>query len=67
MCLTIETFTSLTWIQLTGSVSSYFLIVIPVLILAYRLYAGYRLGVSAYLMGAVANAALTLIRPVHKA
>ena len=61
VCLAIEIFTSLTWIQLTGSVSSYFLIVIPVLVLAYRLYAGYRLGVSAYLMGAVLHAVMVAL------
>jgi hypothetical protein len=65
VCLSIETFTSLTWIQLTGSVSSYFLIVIPVLVLAYRLYAGYRLGVSAYVMGAALHATMVALEELH--
>ncbi|HUS30672.1 MAG TPA: serine/threonine-protein kinase [Kofleriaceae bacterium] len=65
LCVAIETFTSLTWIQLTGSVSSYFLIVIPVLILAYRLYAGYRLGISVYLFGAVLHAVMVALEELH--
>ncbi|HSD88857.1 MAG TPA: protein kinase [Kofleriaceae bacterium] len=56
LCIVIEMFTSITWIQLTGSVSSYFLLVLPVLILAYRLYATYRLGLAAYLVGAIMHA-----------
>jgi hypothetical protein len=51
--LTIEMFTSVVWIQLTGTVSSYFLLVIPVLILAYRLYGEYWLGLASYIIGAV--------------
>ena len=50
--LVIEMFTIIVWIQLTGSLSSYFLIAIPVLVLAHRLYATYRLGLTAYLVGA---------------
>jgi hypothetical protein len=54
--LTIELFTSVVWIQLTGSVSSYFLIIIPLLILAYRLYATYWLGLVVYAVGASLHA-----------
>ena len=54
--LTIEVFTSVVWIQLTGTVSSYFLIVVPILILAYRLYAAYWLGLVVYVVGAAMHA-----------
>jgi serine/threonine-protein kinase len=53
VCLSIEAFTCVTWIQLTGTVSSYFLVAIPLLILGYRLYARYRLGLLVYAVGAV--------------
>jgi hypothetical protein len=48
----LEMFTSMVWIHLTGSVSSYFLIVVPVLVLSYRLFASYGLGLATYAMGA---------------
>jgi hypothetical protein len=54
--LSLELFTSVAWIQLTGSVSSYFLIVIPLLIMAYRLYATYWLGLVVYAVGAAMHA-----------
>lgn len=59
--LSIEVFTSMCWIQLTGSVSSYFLIVIPVLVLAYRLYGTYQLGVAAYAIGAVMHVGVLVL------
>jgi hypothetical protein len=59
--LSIEMFTSVVWIQLTGTVSSYFLIVIPVLILAYRLYGTYRLGLAVYIAGAVMHGGAVLL------
>jgi hypothetical protein len=59
--LAIEMFTSMVWIQLTGSVSSYFLIVIPLLILSYRLFAAYWLGLVAYIVGATMHAATVLL------
>jgi hypothetical protein len=59
--LAIETFTSMCWVQLTGSVSSYFLLALPVLILGYRLYATYRLGLAAYLIGAAMHAAAVVL------
>jgi len=45
VCVVIEAFTVVVWVQVTGSVSSYFLLVGPVLILAYRFFLGYRAGV----------------------
>jgi hypothetical protein len=54
--LALEVFTSIVWIQLTGSVSSYFLFTVPLLILAYRLYGRYWLGLAAYITGAVLHA-----------
>lgn len=39
--IAIEVFTTFVWIQLTGTVSSYFLFVVPVLITWYRLMVGY--------------------------
>jgi hypothetical protein len=65
LCLSIEMFTSIVWIQLTGSVSSYFLIVIPVLILAYRLYGTYRLGLIIYLLGAALHAGAVALEELH--
>jgi predicted Ser/Thr protein kinase len=55
--LTLEVFTSVVWIQLTGTVSSYFLIILPLLILAYRLYGAYWLGLVTYLAAAAMHAA----------
>ncbi|HTL37467.1 MAG TPA: serine/threonine-protein kinase [Kofleriaceae bacterium] len=63
--LTFEMFTSIVWIQLTGSVSSYFLIVVPVLILAYRLYATYRLGLIVYVLGAALHAGAVVLEGLH--
>ncbi|MBA3395417.1 MAG: serine/threonine protein kinase [Deltaproteobacteria bacterium] len=51
--IVLEAFTVLVWIQLTGSLSSYFLMAIPVFVLAYRLYATYQLGLAAYIVHAV--------------
>ena len=51
ICLGIESFTGVVWIQLTGTVSSYFLTVIPVFVLVYRLYVGYLPGVLALGLG----------------
>jgi hypothetical protein len=59
--LTLELFTSIVWIQMTGSVSSYFLIVIPLLILAYRLYATYWLGLVVYIVGATMHAGAVVL------
>ena len=52
VCITCEMATAVMWIQLTGSVSSYFLMTIPIFMAAYRLYGTYRLGLAAYLIGA---------------
>ncbi len=51
VCVAIETFSTLVWVQLTGSLSSYFLITFPVLVLSYRLFVSYRLALIAYLAG----------------
>jgi len=51
VCVVIEMFTAVVWIQLTGTVSSYFLFAIPILVLIYRFFAGYRLGLIALLAG----------------
>ncbi|MEO7092165.1 MAG: serine/threonine-protein kinase [Polyangiales bacterium] len=51
VCVAIETFSTLVWVQLTGSLSSYFLITLPVLVLSYRLFVSYRLALIAYLTG----------------
>lgn len=44
VCMVIETFTVIVWVQVTGSVSSYFLLVCPAVILGYRFFLGYRVG-----------------------
>jgi len=56
LSLAIEAFTIIVWIQLTGSLSSYFLIALPVITLAYRLYATYELGLTTYAVGAAMHA-----------
>jgi eukaryotic-like serine/threonine-protein kinase len=61
LCVLFEMFTTLVWVQLTGSVSSYFLIAIPMFIAAYRLYAGYGLGMAAYLIGASMHLAIVML------
>ncbi len=43
-CIVLETFTIVVWIQVTGSVSSYFLLIVPSAILGYRFFLGYRAG-----------------------
>ncbi|CAN5766989.1 hypothetical protein BH11MYX3_BH11MYX3_06740 [soil metagenome] len=53
VCVAIETFSTLVWVQLTGSLSSYFLVTFPILVLSYRLFATYRLALAAYLTGVV--------------
>jgi serine/threonine-protein kinase len=50
-CLVIEIFTTVVWIQVTGSVSSYFLLLIPVLVMVYRLFTGYWMGLLAVASG----------------
>jgi predicted Ser/Thr protein kinase len=52
VCITCEMATAVMWIQLTGSVSSYFLMTIPIFMAGYRLYGTYRLGFAAYVIGA---------------
>ncbi len=59
--IAIETFTSIVWIQLTGTVSSYFLIVVPILILSYRLYSTYALGLVVYVAGAAMHIGAVLL------
>lgn len=49
LCVLIETFTIVVWIQVTGSVSSYFLLICPVMILGYRFFLGYRVGLVTFL------------------
>lgn len=61
VCITCEMGTSVMWIQLTGSVSSYFLIVIPIFMAAYRLYGTYRLGFAAYVIGALLHLVAVLL------
>ena len=51
LCAAIEMLSAVVWIQLTGVVSSYFIVVIPAVVLAYRLYTTYRLGLACYLLG----------------
>jgi hypothetical protein len=60
----LEVFTSMVWIQLTGSVSSYFLVILPLLILSYRLYGSYWQGVSAYVACAVMHAGAVVLEEV---
>jgi len=45
VCVAVEAFTIIVWIQVTGSVSSYFLLIGPVIILGYRFFLGHRVGV----------------------
>jgi tRNA A-37 threonylcarbamoyl transferase component Bud32 len=52
LCVAIEAFSAVVWVQLTGSLSSYFLVALPVLVLTYRLFGTYRLALAAYLFGA---------------
>lgn len=54
--LAIEALTIIVWVQLTGSLSSYFLTAIPILVLAYRLYASYTLGLTTYAVAAAMHA-----------
>lgn len=61
VCITCEMTTCVMWIQLTGSVSSYFLMTIPVFLAAYRLYGTYRLGLAAYLIGASLHVCAVLL------
>ncbi len=58
LSLTVEATTVMVWIQLTGSLSSYFLSAIPVIVLSYRLFADYRLGRASYLVIAVLHGAV---------
>jgi hypothetical protein len=44
VCIAFEAFTIVVWIQVTGLVSSYFLLIAPVIILGYRFFLGYRVG-----------------------
>jgi hypothetical protein len=59
--ITIELLTCVTWIQLTGSVSSYFLIIIPLLILAYRLYGSWTFAVVTYGLGSVMQIGIVVL------
>lgn len=59
--IAIELVTSVTWIQLTGSVSSYFLLIIPVLMLSYRLYGSYAFGLTTYVIGSVMQVGLVVL------
>lgn len=61
LCIFIEMFTSLVWVQLTGSVSSYFLLAIPLFVAAYRLYADYVFGLMAYIVGASLHIAMVTL------
>jgi hypothetical protein len=44
LCVTIEALATIVWIQMTGTLSSYFLLMAPFLSAIYRLGAGYRIG-----------------------
>jgi len=55
LCVAVEAFTIVVWIQVTGSVSSYFLLIGPVAILGYRFFLGYRVGVVVALSFAVCH------------
>jgi hypothetical protein len=68
LCIVIETFTIVVWVQVTGSVSSYFLLIVPSGILGYRFFLGYRAGVVTLLgfvifhVGAFALESLGVLR-----
>ncbi len=47
-CIVIEMFTTTVWVQVTGTVSSYFLLVGPIFVFSYRLVIGYRAGLVAW-------------------
>jgi serine/threonine protein kinase len=61
LSITIEVCTAMVYIQITGSVSSYFVVVIPVLTLIYRFFLGYRQGVAVLAVGIVAHGAIMVM------
>lgn len=69
-CVVLEALAALVWIQVTGTVSSYFLLTGPALIVFYRLYFGYTVSASMAGVFVVGHAAvmgfeeLSLLPPV---
>jgi hypothetical protein len=53
--IAIEAFTIIVWVQVTGSVSSYFLLIVPAVILGLRFFLGYRAGLVALLSFVVSH------------
>ena len=65
LCGTLEIVTTLTWIQLTGIVSSYFLIAGPLLIVAYRVFSGYWAAMWGTALLTTGHIALFLAEELH--
>jgi hypothetical protein len=61
LSLTLEVCSAMVYIQITGSVSSYFVVVIPVLTLIYRFFLGYRQGVAVLAVGIAAHGAIMVM------
>jgi len=57
VCVAVEGLTIIVWVQVTGTVSSYFLLMGPVAILGYRFFLGYRVGVVIALSFAISHVA----------